>query len=137
MVEEGWKRDVLFVYDILLQPDFQPTPQVRSKLHAQEVLSMPHLDDASDCAVRHESSAKVVGHCKRRDGGVPPAQDGEVEAFELKPIGEVARLVSETQEFKPNCALVIIDFMIRHGVITPEQPGYAKLVANMRLGDCS
>lgn len=25
-----------------------------------------------------------------------------------------------TDEFKPNCALVVLDFMIRHGLITPD-----------------
>ena len=35
------------------------------------------------------------------------AQDGEVESFQLLSIEEVARLVSQTQEFKPNCAVVI------------------------------
>lgn len=31
------------------------------------------------------------------------------------PISEVARLVRETTDFKTNCNLVIIDFLIRHG----------------------
>jgi len=25
-----------------------------------------------------------------------------------------------TDEFKPNCALVVLDFMIRHGLVTPD-----------------
>jgi hypothetical protein len=32
---------------------------------------------------------------------------------------------------------VIIDFLIRHGYVTPEQPGYLELVARLRSGDCS
>lgn len=31
-----------------------------------------------------------------------------------------------TDEFKPNCALVVLDFMIRHGLVTPDN---GKLVA--------
>ena len=25
-----------------------------------------------------------------------------------------------TDDFKPNCALVVLDFMIRHGLVTPD-----------------
>lgn len=66
----------------------------------------------------------------------PKPKDGEVESFELLPIDRVAHVISETQEFKPNCNLVIIDFMVRHGVLQPEQPRYAELVAALRSGDC-
>ncbi|GAX77947.1 hypothetical protein CEUSTIGMA_g5389.t1 [Chlamydomonas eustigma] len=68
---------------------------------------------------------------------VPKPLDGEVEEFQLLPIQEVARLVSDTTEFKANCNLVIIDFMIRRGCITPDTPGYLQLVASLRQGDCS
>ena len=64
-------------------------------------------------------------------------QDGEVESFMRLPIAEVADLVANTDEFKDNCNLVIIDFLIRHGHIVPEQPGYLALLAGMRQGDCS
>lgn len=59
-----------------------------------------------------------------------------MESFELLPIDRVAYIISETQEFKPNCNLVIIDFMVRHGVLQPEQPRFAELVAALRSGDC-
>jgi len=59
-------------------------------------------------------------------------QDGEVESFELVPIEKVARIISEERAYKPNCCLVIIDFLIRHGVLTPEQPGYDRLVFALR-----
>ncbi|PNH06646.1 Nudix hydrolase 24, chloroplastic [Tetrabaena socialis] len=68
---------------------------------------------------------------------VPTPQDGEVSDFSLKPVDEVAELVATTTEFKTNCCLVIIDFLIRHGYLTPEQPGYLQLVAGLRSGDCS
>lgn len=64
-------------------------------------------------------------------------QDGEVDAFMLKPIEEVAQLVCSTTEFKPNCNLVITDFLVRHGHLAPEQAGYLQLVASLRQGDCS
>lgn len=68
---------------------------------------------------------------------VPTPQDGEVSEFALKPLEEVADIVATTTEFKTNCCLVIIDFLIRHGYITPEMPGYLQLVTGLRSGDCS
>ncbi|KAJ9508197.1 hypothetical protein QJQ45_021551 [Haematococcus lacustris] len=58
----------------------------------------------------------------------PQAQDGEVEQFMLWPVSKVAEVVSNTTEFKTNCNLVIIDWLVRHGYITPEQPGYLDVV---------
>ncbi|EFJ50265.1 hypothetical protein VOLCADRAFT_58621 [Volvox carteri f. nagariensis] len=68
---------------------------------------------------------------------VPMPQDGEVSEFSLKSIEEVAEIVATTTEFKTNCCLVIIDFLVRHGYITPEQKGYLQLVAALRSGECS
>lgn len=41
--------------------------------------------------------------------------DGEVESFKLIPVKQVAEIIRKTQFFKPNCAIVIIDFLFRHG----------------------
>jgi len=49
---------------------------------------------------------------------VPIAADGEVEGFELWPIERVAETVRQTDEFKFNVNLVLIDLLIRHGLIT-------------------
>jgi isopentenyldiphosphate isomerase len=62
----------------------------------------------------------------------PQNTDGEVEEFQLLPIDEVARLVRDTDEFKLNCNLVVVDFLIRHGVIRPDQEGYLDLVTGLR-----
>ena len=64
-------------------------------------------------------------------------QDGEVESFRRLPVADVAALVADTDEYKDNCNLVIIDFLMRHGHIVPEQPGYLALLAGLRLGGCS
>jgi len=56
---------------------------------------------------------------------VPVNHDGEIESFELWPIGEVVDRVRGSFDFKFNCNLVILDFLIRHGVMTPEnEPDY-------------
>ena len=66
---------------------------------------------------------------------VPTPDDGEVESFERYSAERAAETVAETTEFKTNCTLVIIDWFVRHGLIGPEEPGYADLVASLRSGD--
>ena len=63
---------------------------------------------------------------------VPKNTDGEVAAFELWPLERVAETVRDTQAFKPNCALVALDFLIRHGFVGPEEPDYIELCAGLR-----
>ncbi|MEC7221455.1 MAG: DUF4743 domain-containing protein, partial [SAR324 cluster bacterium] len=62
----------------------------------------------------------------------PCNQDGEVEEFQLMPIAEVVRLVAETDEIKTNCNLVVLDFIVRHGVLRADQAYYAELVEGLR-----
>ena len=81
----GFRRDVLYCYDLEVPPDFEPRNT-----------------------------------------------DGEVERFELLPLDEVARLVSETDEFKLNCNLVVIDFLIRHGWLDPRSDAYLPLALGLR-----
>jgi 8-oxo-dGTP pyrophosphatase MutT (NUDIX family) len=47
----------------------------------------------------------------------PQPADGEVEAFELWPIGRVFEAVRDTEDFKFNVNLVLIDLFIRLGLI--------------------
>jgi hypothetical protein len=68
---------------------------------------------------------------------VPEPMDGEVEGFQRLPIDAVAEIIYNTTDFKPNCALVVLDFMVRHGVLRPEQKGYLDLLRGLRAGDCS
>lgn len=64
----------------------------------------------------------------------PVPVDGEVERFERWPLARVAERVARTQDFKFNCNLVVIDFLVRHGFVDVEQDGYAELVAGLRRG---
>jgi isopentenyldiphosphate isomerase len=61
----------------------------------------------------------------------PVCTDGEVESFELMSIEAVMDIVRETQKFKPNCNLVIIDFLIRHGLLGPDSHGYTETVSGL------
>ena len=68
-------------------------------------------------------------------GLVPLCSDGEVEEFRLVPVGEVLRSLREDLPlWKPNSALVAIDFCVRHGLIEPSEPGYLETVALLRVG---
>ena len=52
----------------------------------------------------------------------PRNTDGEVEAFHLWPIAQVVETARDSDDFKFNCALVAIDFLIRRGLIAPDHP---------------
>ncbi|KAK1216608.1 hypothetical protein PQX77_020728 [Marasmius sp. AFHP31] len=61
----------------------------------------------------------------------PKPSDGEVEFFELLDQDEVITRMKAAL-FKPNCALVIIDFLIRFGYITPDnEPNYQKIITRL------
>lgn len=57
----------------------------------------------------------------------PQNHDGEIASFQLMRLAEVERILAETDSFKFNVGLVIIDFLIRHGHITPDRPDYGPL----------
>jgi len=63
---------------------------------------------------------------------IPHCADGEVDRFELLPLDEVAQIVRSGFAFKFNCALVVIDFLIRHGHLTADnEPSYSDLVTGL------
>ena len=62
---------------------------------------------------------------------VPHPVDGEVEGFTLMRIDAIKQSIL-AGEFKPNCALVICDFMIRHGIMTAEnEPNYLEILSRI------
>jgi hypothetical protein len=65
----------------------------------------------------------------------PVNTDGEIEEFYLWPIERVIEILATTEEFKFNVALVIIDFLVRHGLVSPEDPTYPEIVLNLRIRD--
>ncbi|XP_069581314.1 thiamin pyrophosphokinase 2 [Brachyistius frenatus] len=61
----------------------------------------------------------------------PSVGDGEVQDFLLLPIHEVKELLV-TDDFKPNCAMVVLDFLIRHSFIQPDtEPCYQHFMAGL------
>ncbi len=47
----------------------------------------------------------------------PQPADGEVAGFERMHASQVIALVRDTERFKPNCNLVLLDFFLRHGLL--------------------
>lgn len=65
---------------------------------------------------------------------VPRNTDGEITSFALMDVEEVAARVRDSGDFKFNVPLVLIDFMIRHGILTAEnEPDYLALVTGLRV----
>ncbi|MCO5612737.1 hypothetical protein L7F22_067006 [Adiantum nelumboides] len=88
------KRDVLFCYDLEL-------PRISN--HIIKVWIMRSLQNGLKTAIFALMLAFIV--------------DGEVDSLNLLPISEVEKMLRESEAYKPNCALVVIDFLIRHGII--------------------
>jgi 8-oxo-dGTP pyrophosphatase MutT (NUDIX family) len=66
-------------------------------------------------------------------GIVPAGTDGEVADFELWPISRIVETLRETDDFKFNVNLVLIDFLVRHGLLDPDrEANYAQLIKGLR-----
>ncbi|KAI3397821.1 hypothetical protein diail_10354, partial [Diaporthe ilicicola] len=66
------------------------------------------------------------------EGMRPEPKDGEVEEFYLMTVEEVTSAMMGG-EFKPNCCPVMLDFFVRHGIITGEnEADYLDIVTGLR-----
>lgn len=97
-------------------------------------------------------AAGAISYCLEDDWGLKPEvmfcfdldlpadftprnTDGEVDRFELMDVVAVAKRVRDTDDFKYNVNLVITDFLVRHGILTPEdEPDYVEIVKGLRQG---
>ena len=64
-----------------------------------------------------------------RSGGTPT---GRWSASTLMDAADVLTRVAETDDFKFNVALVVIDWGLRHGLIDPDHPEYFALATGLR-----
>jgi len=61
----------------------------------------------------------------------PRPNDGEVAEFTLMTVDEVREELARGH-FKPNCGLVLVDFFVRHGIITRDgEPDFDQIVERM------
>lgn len=58
----------------------------------------------------------------------PRNTDGEIAEFRLLPVEDVMQMTADTDDFKFNCSVVNIDFFIRHGILTPDDPDYVDIL---------
>ncbi|MBF0850602.1 NUDIX domain-containing protein [Gluconobacter sp. R75690] len=107
-------------------------PQTTVIKEAQEEAGIPTELAATARAVsrieyaleRPEGLRRDVLHCYDLllpQDFTPIAEDGEVESFHLLPIQEVVALVRDTDAFKFNVNLVLIDLFIRRGLFAPAE----------------
>lgn len=62
---------------------------------------------------------------------IPKPGDDEAIDFQLLTIDEVQEAL-EAGRFKPNCALLLLEFFVRHGILTPEnEPDYIEIVSRL------
>jgi Domain of unknown function (DUF4743) len=64
---------------------------------------------------------------------IPRNMDGEVESFELWPMARVMDRIRDTQDFVFDVNLAILDFAIRHGILTPDDPDYQAVWEGLHL----
>ncbi|KAM9320882.1 uncharacterized protein PAF06_005388 [Gastrophryne carolinensis] len=93
-----------------------------------------------ECIASAAKPAGTISYAYREGGGLylecqfvfdlevpesfqPRVGDGEVEEFYLWPLDKVREAIA-TDDFKPNCALVVLDFLLRNGHITPDSEKY-------------
>ncbi|MCY4431409.1 MAG: NUDIX domain-containing protein [Rhodospirillales bacterium] len=63
----------------------------------------------------------------------PRNLDGEVQDFSLMPWQQVLELLRDGTPFKFNCGPVLIDFLLRHGLLDPDrEPDYSGLARILR-----
>ncbi|KAJ5827305.1 hypothetical protein N7447_004068 [Penicillium robsamsonii] len=62
---------------------------------------------------------------------IPKPKDSEVECFSLYTVGEVVCALKQ-RRFKPNSAIVIVEFLIQHGILSAEnEPRYSEILSHL------
>jgi Domain of unknown function (DUF4743) len=61
----------------------------------------------------------------------PRNSDGEIVSFALMPAASVLDRIRQTDDFKFNVNLVILDFALRHGILQPDDPEYLDIASGL------
>lgn len=106
---------------------------VRSKAQACGTVTYWYIRDerAGGETKLMQPECQYVYDLELPDDVVPKPGDDEVEEFYLWSVEEVKEAMRKG-EFKPNCALVVLDFFIRHGILTTEnEQDYIEIVSRL------
>lgn len=110
-----------------------PEAAIRKAIVARGCVTYTHVRDvrAGGETGLLQPEVEYVYDLKLDPSVIPKPGDNEVEEFKLLTIAEVQDALARG-EFKPNCAVVLIDFFIRHGLLTAEnEPDYLDIVARL------
>lgn len=106
-----------------------PTNLVSRQVRSVGVITVSNINARSGL---HHSEILYVYDMEMDEGTIPQPHDGEVEEFVLMGCDEL-RTRMLAGEFKPNVCGVMIDFFVRHGVVTPEnERDYVDICARLR-----
>jgi len=99
---------------------------------AENVTPVGFIDYAHESADGAKPDRQYCYDLELPQDFVPVIVDGEVDEFMLWPLARVAEVVRETGDFKFNCNLVIINFLIRHGFLDPDtEPDYVEICSGL------
>jgi 8-oxo-dGTP pyrophosphatase MutT (NUDIX family) len=110
-----------------------PDALVREKAVAVGTISYFHIRDsrAGGEAGLFQPETQYLYDIELDASTIPKPSDDEVQEFYLWTVEEVEAGI-KAGEFKPNCAICLIDFLIRHGKVTAEnEPDYREIVARI------
>jgi 8-oxo-dGTP pyrophosphatase MutT (NUDIX family) len=106
---------------------------VRSGAKATGIVSYFHIRDhrAGGETRLLQPEVQYVYDLELAEDVIPKPADDEVEGFELQTIPEIKKALRDG-EFKPNCALVLLDFFVRHGFLSYEDDeNYTEIVSRL------
>jgi len=110
-----------------------PEEMVREKARAVGTVTYFHIRDerAGGETGLLQPECQYVYDMELPEDVLPDPSDDEVEEFRLMSVQEVREGLAKG-EFKPNCALVLLDFFVRHGILTAEnEEDYVEIVARL------
>ncbi|KAF2793639.1 thiamine pyrophosphokinase [Melanomma pulvis-pyrius CBS 109.77] len=110
-----------------------PEELVRSKAKACGTVTYFHIRTAKAGGETNllQPECQYIYDLELAEDVIPKPGDDEVEEFYLWSVDEVKEAMARG-EFKPNCALVVLDFFIRHGILTSENDkDYIEIVSRL------
>jgi len=120
----------LSAWDVIIK-ECQEEANISPELarHARPVSLISYMLDAN---LRRHRDLIFIYDLELPETFVPQNTDGEVAEFYLWPIEQVIEVMTTTEDFKMNNNLVIIDFLLRHGYVGPDDPRYAVIAQRLR-----